>query len=81
MHLLTNFGVIAEEPVRFGNLQAEDGYMTSPIMYAPLFAMGASIYLNRLSFSIGYHMPGTSREMVEQFLKKFGEELSVCQEG
>ncbi|PFN17802.1 condensation protein, partial [Bacillus cereus] len=33
--LLTNFGVIADEPIQFGEVQAEDGYMTSPIMYAP----------------------------------------------
>lgn len=78
--LITNFGVIADKPVMFGHLQAEDGYMVSPIMYAPFFAMGVSTYLNRLTFSIGYHTPGTSREKVEQFLCRISEELSVCQE-
>jgi NRPS condensation-like uncharacterized protein len=73
--LLTNFGVIAEEPIRFGEIQAEDGYMTSPIMYAPFFTMGAGSYNGRLSFTIGYYTPGTSKEHVEQFLNQVVNEL------
>lgn len=66
--LLTNFGVIADEPIRFGEIEAEDGYMTSPIMYAPFFTMGASSYNERLTLTVGYHTPDTSKEKVEQFL-------------
>ncbi|MCM3124497.1 MULTISPECIES: condensation domain-containing protein [unclassified Mesobacillus] len=73
--LLTNFGVIAEEPIRFGEIQAEDGYMTSPIMYAPFFTMGASAYNGRLTLTIGYHTPGTSKEQVEYFLNHVVNEL------
>lgn len=73
--LLTNFGVIADEPIRFGEIQAEDGYMTSPIMYAPFFTMGASSYDGRLTLTIGYHTPDTSKEKVEQFLNQVVNEL------
>jgi NRPS condensation-like uncharacterized protein len=74
--LLTNFGVIADEPIQFGEVQAEDGYMTSPIMYAPFFSMGASFYNGRLTFTIGYHSPDTSKEKVERFLESVVNQLS-----
>ncbi|PFL25331.1 condensation protein [Bacillus cereus] len=74
--LLTNFGVIADEPIKFGKVQAEDGYMTSPIMYAPFFSMGASFYNGRLTFTIGYHTPDTSKEKVEKFLESVVNQLS-----
>ncbi|CUB43678.1 hypothetical protein BN2127_JRS4_04313 [Bacillus cereus] len=74
--LLTNFGVIADEPIQFGEVQAEDGYMISPIMYAPFFSMGASFYNGRLTFMIGYHTPDTSKEKVEKFLESVVNQLS-----
>ncbi|RWS45199.1 condensation protein [Bacillus mycoides] len=73
--LLTNFGVIADEPIQFGEVQAEDGYMTSPIMYAPFFSMGASFYNGRLTFTIGYHTPDTSKEKVDKFLESVVNQL------
>ena len=74
--LLTNLGVIAEEPIQFGQIQAEDGYMASPIMYAPFFSMGASSYNGRLTFTIGYHAPDTSKEKIEKFLDSVANQLS-----
>ncbi len=74
--LLTNLGVIAEEPIQLGQIQAEDGYMASPIMYAPFFSMGASSYNGRLTFTIGYHAPDTSKEKVEKFLDSVANQLS-----
>mgnify|MGYP001063750606 FL=1 len=74
--LLTNFGSIADKPIMFGEVQAQDGYITSPIMYAPFFTMGASSYNGRLTFTIGYHSPDTTKEKVEQFLESVVNELS-----
>ncbi|PEJ63166.1 condensation protein [Bacillus toyonensis] len=74
--LMTNFGVIADELIQFGEIQAEDGYMTSPIMYAPFFSMGASTYNGRLTFTIGYHAPETSKEKVDKFLECVINQLS-----
>ncbi|MED2795550.1 condensation protein [Bacillus wiedmannii] len=73
--LLTNFGSIADEPIKFGEVQAQDGYITSPIMYAPFFTMGASSYNGRLTFTIGYHSPDTAKEKVEQFLDSVVNQL------
>jgi len=74
--LLTNFGSIADKPIMFGEVQAQDGYITSPIMYAPFFTMGASSYNGRLTFTIGYHSPDTIKEKVEQFLESVVNQLS-----
>ncbi|HFU7058173.1 TPA: condensation domain-containing protein [Bacillus cereus] len=74
--LLTNFGLIADEPIKFGEVQVEDGYMTSPIMYAPFFSMGASSYNGRLTFTIGYHTPDTSKVKVDKFLECVVNQLS-----
>lgn len=74
--LLTNFRSIADKPIKFGKVQAEDGYMTSPIMYAPFFTMVASSYNGRLTFTIGYHTPDTSKEKVERFLEIVVNQLS-----
>ncbi|MEX0418296.1 condensation domain-containing protein [Bacillus sp. C30] len=73
--LLTNFGVIGDEPIQFGEVQAEGGYMTAPIMYAPFFSMGASSYNGRLTFTIGYHTPDTSKEKVDKFLENIVNQL------
>ncbi|EJQ45943.1 hypothetical protein IEE_02065 [Bacillus cereus BAG5X1-1] len=73
--LLTNFGVIADEPIQFGEVQAEGGYMTAPIMYAPFFSMGTSSYNGRLTFTIGYHTPDTSKEKVDKFLENIVNQL------
>jgi NRPS condensation-like uncharacterized protein len=73
--LLTNFGLITDGPIEFGEIQAEDGYITSPIMYAPFFTMGASSYNGRLTFTIGYHTPGTSKENVNLFLDRIVNQL------
>ena len=41
---LSNLGIIAGQPLKFGSAVAEDGYMTGPINYAPFFYMGVSTY-------------------------------------
>ncbi|UYX54820.1 condensation protein [Bacillus thuringiensis] len=74
--LLTNFRSIADKPIKFGKVQTEDGYMTSPIMYRPFFTMVASSYNGRLTFTIGYHTPDTSKEKVERFLEIVVNQLS-----
>ncbi|QTC41577.1 condensation protein [Bacillus sp. V3] len=73
--LLTNFGVVTGEPITFGGIQAEDGYITSPVMYAPFFTLGASSYNGRLTFTIGYHTPGTAEENVNLFLDRIVNQL------
>jgi Uncharacterized protein containing a NRPS condensation (elongation) domain len=76
MPILTNFGIIAEYPIRFGALVVEEAYMTPPIMYAPYFLMGASSYNGVLTLSIGFHTPATSEEEINRFLDDMVGELT-----
>ncbi len=50
--------------------------MSSPIMYTSAFTMGVSSYNGRLTFTIGYHTPDTSKEKVDKFLESMVNQLS-----
>ncbi|MBK5472120.1 MULTISPECIES: hypothetical protein [Bacillus] len=50
--------------------------MSSPIVYAPSFTMRVSSYNGRLTFTIGYHTPDTSKEKVDKFLESMVNQLS-----
>ncbi|KZD40341.1 hypothetical protein B4083_2015 [Bacillus cereus] len=49
--------------------------MSSPIMYAPSFTMRVSSYNGRLTFTIGYHTPDTSKK-ADKFLESMVNQLS-----
>lgn len=73
--LMTNFGKINADAIRFGAADPIDGYMTAPIMYAPFFSVGVSTYRNVLTLSIGYHTPAVSGSDVSQLLEDMVDEL------
>ncbi len=50
--LLSNFGILPD--YCFGGLYATKGYITSPIMYAPGFMLGATTFRDELTLSLGY---------------------------
>lgn len=77
MPVLTNFGIIAKHPIRFGELEVDDAYMTTPIMYSPFFSMGASSYNSVLTLSVGFHTPDASEEEMNRFLDDMATELSI----
>ncbi|GIP00612.1 hypothetical protein J14TS5_56970 [Paenibacillus lautus] len=74
--LMTNFGVISEHDIQFGACYAVKSFMTSPIMYAPFFCMGASSYRNILSLCVGYHAPAVSEHEVSRLLDDMMMELT-----
>lgn len=74
--LMTNFGVISESDIQFGDGHAVKGFMTSPIMYAPFFSMGASSYRNILTLCVGYHTPAVSEQEVSKLLDDMMMELT-----
>lgn len=73
--LMTNFGKINADAIRFGAAEPVDGHMTAPIMYAPFFSVGVSSYRNVLTLSIGYHTPAVSTSAVSQLLEDMVDEL------
>ena len=74
--LMTNFGVISEHDIQFGDCNAVKGFMTSPMMYAPFFCMGASSYRNILTLCVGYHTPAVSEQEVSRLLDDMMMELT-----
>jgi len=74
--LLTNFGFIAKTLIRFGETEAEAGYMTSPIMLSPFFSLGASTYCHTLTLCVGYHTPAVSEQDVNRLLDDMISELT-----
>jgi len=73
---LSNLGIIAGQPLKFGSAVAEDGYMTGPINYAPFFYMGVSTYNEVLTLAVGYHTPAISEKEVNRLLDVMVRELS-----
>ncbi|KOP67934.1 hypothetical protein AMS62_23760 [Bacillus sp. FJAT-18019] len=75
--LLTNLGVISDSSIYFGDVEAEEGYMTAPIMYSPFFSVGASTYQNVLTLSVGYHTPAVSKQAVSRLLDDMISEFTT----
>lgn len=72
---LSNFGLISQEPLYFGDIAAQDAYMLTPVFKAPSFMLGASTYRNKLTFTVGFCEPEVIEEDVKQFLSNFKKEL------
>ena len=70
--LLSNFGVLAE--YHFGELQMVNGYITSPVMYSPVFMLGASTFNDEMTLSIGY-CGQENVEQVKRLIDAYLEEL------
>jgi NRPS condensation-like uncharacterized protein len=73
--LLTNLGIIKDGCFQFGDTEAEEGYMTPPINYAPTFCVAVSTYNGALTLSSGFHTPAVSEEEVNHLLDVMAKEL------
>jgi NRPS condensation-like uncharacterized protein len=63
---LSNIGVI--NPISFGEHTAQEGYIVTPAMFAPLFMLGASTYNNVLTLVVNYHTSDNKRVLIEKLL-------------
>lgn len=72
---LSNFGMIASETLYFGEIEAEDAFMVTPVFKAPSFMLGTSTYKNKLSFTVGFCEPEVREEDVKLFLSNLKKEL------
>lgn len=73
--VLSNVGNISRSTLRFGKIAVTDAYQVSPAIHAPGFMLGACGYNNRITFTVSYYDPGTSREKVEEFMEILLQEL------
>ncbi|MCM3785705.1 condensation domain-containing protein [Neobacillus mesonae] len=74
--MMTNFGTIDEAAVQFDTCEASEAYMTSPLMYAPFFSVGASSFRNTLTLSVGFHTPALAIDSVKNLLDDMINELT-----
>jgi len=76
MHpIITNVGMIDSQKRYFGDVDVEDGYIITPINWAPSFSMGISSYNKRITFSIAFCEDSYDKRTIEQFLDLVFEKL------
>ncbi len=76
MHpIITNVGQIDSQKRFFGNVDVEDGYIITPINWAPSFSMGISSYNKKISFSIAFCEDSYDKRTIELFLDYIFKEL------
>jgi NRPS condensation-like uncharacterized protein len=73
--ILTNVGLIPDQALDFGLLEAEDAYLITPIVFAPGFIMGVITFKEKMTCSIGFCEGSYRKELVEQFIQEFDNEL------
>ncbi|QDQ02376.1 hypothetical protein FOH38_18905 [Lysinibacillus fusiformis] len=76
--LFSNMGIIADYPLKFGNVAINDLYIVSPAAFTPglIFAFGT--YNKAITITISYYEPLNRKKDVEHFLDLFIKELEVC---
>ncbi|MGD8190766.1 condensation domain-containing protein [Brevibacillus ginsengisoli] len=74
--LLSNVGILHDQPITFGPLAAVDGYFVSPCFWAPAFMTGASSYNGVLTLTVGFYQSTVDRATVETFLDQMVQELT-----
>jgi len=81
---LSNMGIIADYPLKFGSAIAKEAYMVTPAFQSPSFMLGVSSYHDALTFTAGYCQPEIDKEDVETFFAILQKELLsfiVCPAG
>lgn len=72
---LSNMGIIADYPLKFGNAIVKGAYMVTPVFKSPSFMLGVSNYNDTLTFTVGYCEPEIAKDDVETFFSILQNEL------
>jgi NRPS condensation-like uncharacterized protein len=72
---LSNMGIIADYPLKFGSTIAKDAYLVTPAFKSPSFMLGVSSYNDVLTFTAGYCEPEIVKDDVETFFSNLQKEL------
>ncbi|MHA1461826.1 MAG: hypothetical protein ACTSQ0_02015, partial [Candidatus Heimdallarchaeota archaeon] len=73
--ILTNVGIVDSHKYHFGKANVIDGYLVSPVNWAPSFSMGLSSFNKVLTLSIGYCEDSYTSDVVTEFLDLIDLEL------
>ncbi len=66
--MLSNFGVLEEQTLDFGDVDVVDATILGPILYPPGFLLGASTFRGALTLSVGYPANALDQGLVERVL-------------
>lgn len=74
--MLSNLGVINRPGIFFGRDEAVNGYIITPIAFAPTFLLGASAFNNTLTLAAGFNQASIAKDIVEGFLENMADNLA-----
>lgn len=74
--MLSNLGVLSQDPIYFGEVVANEVDYVSPSFYAPAIMLGVCTYCSRLTLSISYYSPEISEKRVENLLENISGYLN-----
>lgn len=72
---LSNMGIVADYPLKFGSAMVEEAYIVTPVFKSPSFMLGVSSYNDTLTFTSGYCEPEIDKDDVETFFLILQKEL------
>lgn len=72
---ISNFGLVSNSLIRFGDATATDAYILPPVVRAPGFLLLACTYNGILTLVLGYYKASICRKDVERLLRKIRDEL------
>lgn len=72
---MTNFGIVSNSLIKFGDITATDVYMLPPVLRAPGFLLLACSYNGVMTLALGYYKASILRKDVERLLGKIRHEL------
>lgn len=72
---LTNMGILDENRLTFGNMKAEDAFLSTAVKYAPYFQVSISTWCGSCSLCSSFHGTPKDERQVRDFLKAMKKEL------
>jgi NRPS condensation-like uncharacterized protein len=72
----TNMGRIAQQDVTFGEIETIDAFMTPPVVYAPLLAIGATGFTDSITLSIGFSKKLHEEQKIHDLFSAIEKEIS-----
>ncbi|MCM3291508.1 hypothetical protein M3661_15360 [Paenibacillus sp. MER 180] len=76
--ILSNVGIISDQPIFFSDVEVIDAYIAGPIMMPPGFLLLISSYNQNLTLSTGYDASSVKEEHVELLLRTMASELILA---
>lgn len=73
---MSNIGILDENKLVFGNVKAEDAFMTGAIKYKPYMQLALTTFKKAITFTICIYGTASDRAIIEKFFKLFDKELN-----